>query len=253
MTLIIHKPTDTESYRTRKGVLFDDVAVRRILTNPVYCAVDDASIAFFEERKCEVVAAKGGSGDVGFMPYNRTNQQREVQAMDKWLVSAGAHKPLISSENWIRVQKILEGNSAEYAKYAHRKKTDCKPIALLNGVIYCSCGAPMHPKRYTTGGSAFSYICTQKDRSRHKLCKVQNCVGKEADAAIRELILTADTDENIISRHIKKLRKARVRFKATAKISRKTSASQSPKSKSRRTTSRYRLPRAILTERRWSM
>lgn len=197
-----------EGYRTRKGVLFDDVAVRRILTNPVYCAVDDESIAFFEDRKCEVVAAKGGSGDVGFMPYNRTNQQRELQAMDKWLVSAGAHKPLIRSADWIRVQKILEGNSAEYAKYAHRKKTDCKPIALLNGVIYCSCGAPMHPRRYNTGGSAFSYICTQKDRSRHKLCKVQNCVGKEADAAIRELILTADTDENIISRHIKKLRKS---------------------------------------------
>lgn len=196
-----------EGYRTRKGVLFDDVAVRRILTNPVYCAVDDASIAFFEDRKCEVVAAKGGSGDIGFMPYNRTNQQRELQTMDKWLVSAGAHKPLISSGDWIRVQRILEGNSAEYAKYAHRKKTDCKPIALLNGVIYCSCGAPMHPKRYTTGGSAFSYVCTQKDRSRHKLCIVQNCVGKEADAAIRELILTADTDENIISRHIKKLRR----------------------------------------------
>lgn len=196
-----------EGYRTRKGVLFDDVAVRRILTNPVYCAVDDLSIAFFEDRKCEVVAAKGSSGDIGFMPYNRTNQQRELQTMDKWLVSAGAHKPLISSGDWIRVQKILEGNSAEYAKYAHRKKTDCKPIALLNGVIYCSCGAPMHPKRYTTGGSAFSYVCTQKERSRHKLCTVHNCVGKEADAAIRELILTADTDENIISRHIKKLRR----------------------------------------------
>ena len=119
-----------EGYRTRKGVLFDDVAVRRILTNPVYCAVDDASIAFFEERKCEVIAEKGSSGDIGFMPYNRTNQQRELQTMDKWLVSAGAHKPLISSENWIRVQKILEGNSAEYARYAHRKKTDCKPIPI---------------------------------------------------------------------------------------------------------------------------
>lgn len=115
------------SFRSPEEV-FDDVAVRRILTNPVYCAVDDLSIAFFEERKCEVIAAKGGSGDIGFMPYNRTNQQRELQTMDKWFVSAGAHKPLISSENWIRVQKILEGNSAEYAKYAHRKKTDCKVV-----------------------------------------------------------------------------------------------------------------------------
>ena len=66
----------------------------------------------------------------------------------------------------------------------------------------------MRPKRYTTGGDSFSYICTQRERSRNKLCSIHNCIGKEADAAIRELILTADADENIISRHIKKLRKS---------------------------------------------
>lgn len=116
-------------YRTRKGVLFDDVAVRRILTNPVYCAVDDDSIAFFEGKQCEVIATKGHSGEVGFMPYNRTNQLRELQAMDKWLVSAGAHKPLISSDDWIKVQKLLAGNSAEYGKYARSKRGENKPIA----------------------------------------------------------------------------------------------------------------------------
>ncbi len=197
-----------QGFRTRRGVLFDDVAVRRILTNPVYCAVDDVSIDFFQERKCEVVATKEEIGDVGFMPYNRTNQLRAPQPMDKWLVSAGAHKPLISSSDWIRVQKILEGNSGEYFRYAHRNKTKYKPISLLTGVIFCSCGAPMRPKRYTTGGDSFSYICTQRERSRNKLCSIHNCIGKEADAAIRELILTADADENIISRHIKKLRKS---------------------------------------------
>ena len=197
-----------QGFRTRRGVLFDDVAVRRILTNPVYCAVDDVSIDFFQERKCEVVATKEKIGDVGFMPYNRTNQLRAPQPMDKWLVSAGAHKPLISSSDWIRVQKILEGNSGEYFRYAHRNKTKYKPISLLTGVIFCSCGAPMRPKRYTTGGDSFSYICTQRERSRNKLCSIHNCIGKEADAAIRELILTADADENIISRHIKKLRKS---------------------------------------------
>lgn len=194
-------------YRTRKGVLFDDVAVRRILTNPVYCAVDDDSIAFFEGKQCEVIATKGRNGEVGFMPYNRTNQLRELQAMDKWLVSAGAHKPLISSDDWIRVQKLLAGNSAEYGKYARSKRGENKPIALLSGVIYCSCGAPMRARRYVKGGDAFSYICTQKELSRKKLCSAPNCIGKEADAAIRELILAADTDENIISRHIKKLRR----------------------------------------------
>ncbi len=197
-----------QGFRTRRGVLFDDVAVRRILTNPVYCAVDDVSIDFFQERKCEVVATKEEIGDVGFMPYNRTNQLRAPHPMDKWLVSAGAHKPLISSSDWIRVQKILEGNSGEYFRYAHRNKTKYKPISLLTGVIFCSCGAPMRPKRYTTGGDSFSYICTQRERSRNKLCSIHNCIGKEADAAIRELILTADADENIISRHIKKLRKS---------------------------------------------
>ena len=65
----------------------------------------------------------------------------------------------------------------------------------------------MRARRYVKGGDAFSYICTQKELSRKKLCSAPNCIGKEADAAIRELILAADTDENIISRHIKKLRR----------------------------------------------
>lgn len=221
-----------KGYRTRRGVLFDDVAVRRILTNPVYCAVDDVSIAFFQERKCEVIATKGGTGNCGFMPYNRTNQLREPQPMDKWLVSEGAHKPLISSSDWIRVQTILEGNSGEYLRYAHRNKKDYKPIALLTGVIYCSCGAPMRPKRYTTSGDSFSYICTQKERSRNKLCSIHNCIGKEADAAIRELILTSDADENIISRHIKKLRKSEGQIQSYREdLSRNISKSISDKQK----------------------
>ena len=81
-----------DTLRFNQRVLFDDVAVRRILTNPVYCAVDDVSIAFFQERKCEVVATKEEIGDVGFMPYNRTNQLRAPQPMDKWLVSARSIK-----------------------------------------------------------------------------------------------------------------------------------------------------------------
>ena len=133
---------------------------------------------------------------------------------------------------WTGGTTPFEGNSGEYLRYAHRNKKDYKPIALLTGVIYCSCGAPMRPKRYTTGGDSFSYICTQKERSRNKLCSIHNCIGKEADAAIRELILTSDADENIISRHIKKLRKSEGQIQSYREdLSRNISKSISDKQK----------------------
>lgn len=195
-------------FRTRKGVLFDDVAVRRILTNPVYCAVDDNSIEYFSQKGCKLFTDNTYTEPVGFMPYNRTNQTRKLQSMEKWLISVGQHSPLVNSADWIRVQRILQYNSEQFSQYTYKTHSENRPVSLLTGVIRCSCGAPMIVKRYETNGDNFSYICSAKQRSRGKLCKEKNCIGKKADKIIRDLILSSDTDENIIFEHIKRLKKS---------------------------------------------
>ena len=194
--------------RTRKGIYFNDTAVRRILTNPVYCEATEASLEYFRNMGCEVVCSDNfGETPVGFMPYNRTDQRRRLKSIDKWLLSVGTHEPIILAENWIEAQRILNANSTEYNKHARKLRQENNPISLLNGVLYCSCGAPMRTKRYRTGDDSFSYICTAKERSRKKLCNNKNCVGKQADSAVKEFIINETVDENVIVQHLKKLEK----------------------------------------------
>lgn len=195
--------------RTRKGMFFDDVAIRRILTNPVYCEVTEESLGYFSKIGCEIICDnKWRESPVGFMSYNRTNQERKLQPTDKWLLTVGTHEPVICSSDWIRVQRILEENSIEYNKHARKLRRENNPISLLNGIIYCSCGAPMRTKRYRTGGDSFSYICTAKERSHKKLCEIKNCIGKKADFAVKNLIVKAEVDTNIISQHLRKLKES---------------------------------------------
>ena len=95
--------------RTRKGVFFDDIAIRRILTNPVYCEVTEESLEYFRNLKCEVVCnSLWRETAVGFMPYNRTNTKRRLQSADKWLLSAGTHEPIVSGRDWRKTQNNIK-------------------------------------------------------------------------------------------------------------------------------------------------
>ena len=195
-------------FRTRKGVFFDDIAVRRILENPVYCTADEKSSRYFKDKGSEVNFDISEGEPVGIMPYNRTNQARKIQPVDKWLISAGQHAPLVTSEDWIKAQQILQRNSYRYSQFTYKLHSENRPVSLLTGIIFCSCGAPMISKRYRTDADVFAYICSSKYRSRKALCNSKNCVGKNADKVIRDLILSSDTDENIIAQHIKRLKKS---------------------------------------------
>ena len=100
--------------RTKTGKEFTPVAVRAILSNPVYAAVDGETRTYFEElgvllffdheRECR---------QCGILAYNRTLQQpgktNQLRDIHEWVVAAGKHEPIITGEDWVRVQKRLEG------------------------------------------------------------------------------------------------------------------------------------------------
>ncbi len=194
-----------KGYRTRKNCYFDDTGIKRILTNPVYCAVDENSVAYFRERKCEVCIENIREG-VGFVAYNRTDQSRNLQPYDKWLITQGMHEPLIDSYKWLKVQNTLKANSEQYEQYVPKVSRTSNPISLLTGVMFCSCGATMYPRRHRKGEAPFSYVCSNRDRSRNKLCNVKNCNGLKADEVVRNLILESETDENIIAKNLRKIK-----------------------------------------------
>lgn len=203
-------------FKTRKGKYFDDIAVKRILSNPVYCTADKLSLEYFTQLECNVnIDIEECDGTKGIMPYNRTtSEDRKPTPPSMWVIAVGGHKGLISSTDWITTQQILERNSERYKLFV-TKNDDKKeekhyqsgmrgysPISLLTGLFYCSCGGRMRPKRYHKGNDAFGYMCCKKEETKKQACNTNNCPGKQIDNTVMELVLNFDVDDNIIKNQL---------------------------------------------------
>ena len=172
---------------SRTGKNYTRFSIRGILKNPVYMAADGEAYRYFQQRGARVCGGMeefDGSG--GIMPYNRTEQEKGKSTVllpeEAWIIAAGSHLPLVSSETWIRVQESLERNRSK----AYRKPR--KNEALLTGLLFCACGERMYPKlsgRTTgTGSPAFSYVCRMKRVSGGTRCSIPNCPGNRLDGLV---------------------------------------------------------------------
>ncbi|MBQ8812961.1 MAG: recombinase family protein [Lachnospiraceae bacterium] len=106
-----------EGRKTKTGKSFTSVAVRAILSNPVYAAADEAVQRYFNEQKVPLFldcTAGKSSENFGLLAYNRTLQRpgktNQIRGVSEWIVAAGKHEPIISGKDWVQVQKILQKN-----------------------------------------------------------------------------------------------------------------------------------------------
>lgn len=189
---------------TKRGYEYSTTTVKDILTNPVYCTADKEAYDYFWNLGCQVcMEADEANGKYGLISYAKTSSSRyksKDNAPEKWIIALGKHKGIVSGREFIKIQKLLERNSS---------KGDCwhKPqnqVALLSGLLYCSCGHYMRPKNYasnqitTEGERKFSYLCTYKDTTNGKKCSVSNVQGNTLDRLICEEILKyADQNSRI--------------------------------------------------------
>ena len=186
--------------KTKKGNLFSRFAIRNILTNPVYMVADEAAYKYLTDNDVDLFSDKSAfDGKHGIMAYNRTLQKpgkaHQIRSIDEWIVSVGKHEALISGADWVQAQKQLGQN---------RSKTFRKPrshVALLSGLLYCSCGDFMRPKLSKRlneqGEQIYSYVCSMKEKSRMHNCQSKNTNGNMLDLAICEEVkrLSADNSE----------------------------------------------------------
>ena len=95
--------------------------VRDILTNPVYCTADEAAFDYFTRLGSDVCFEREkADGKHGLMPFHRTEQNGRKQLRlppEEWMISLGKHKPIIPSEEWIKVQEIIPA-------YGHKEVVD---------------------------------------------------------------------------------------------------------------------------------
>lgn len=194
----------TETYflqngiKTKNGKAFTRFTFKTILQNPVYMIADAAAWNYFQTLGVEVYADRENfDGLHGMLGYNKTLQRtgkaNVTRDVEDWIITVGKHEGIISGEQWVKAQKLLEQNTSK----SYRKPRS--NTALLSGLLICgNCGSFMRPKMYNRdyaeGERRFSYLCETKEKSKQHNCAIKNPNGNELDRAVCEEIKKLSED-----------------------------------------------------------
>lgn len=185
--------------RTKRGKEYSIGAIRDILTNPVYCTADKEAYEYFRNLGCQVCMEEGeADGRYGMIAYAKTSSSQyknKDNTPEKWIIARGRHRGAVPGRDFSKVQKLLERNRAKGNGW--RKVQN--PVALLSGLLYCSCGHLMRPKNYAGGQETakgerkFSYLCPYKDMTHGERCATANVQGNTLDELVcREVFRHAE-------------------------------------------------------------
>lgn len=192
-------------YKTKNNKWFTRFALRNILTNPVYMIADDDAHNYLIENEVDLFTEqKDFDGNHGVMAYNRTIQKtgktNQIRPMNEWIVSVGKHIGLIKGAEWIKVQEYLKQNRS---KSFHKPRSN---VALLSGLLFCTCGDYMRPKlsqrKNAQGELIYSYLCAMKEKSRSHICKMKNANGNLLDRVVCEEIKRLGSDSSEFIREL---------------------------------------------------
>lgn len=184
-------------------------SVRSILTNPVYATADSTLLEYCNDKGIAVYAEESQfDGKYGIMAYNKTAQTvgkaNKIKDFSEWIVAVGKHKPLIASNDWITVQRLLAQNNSK--SYRQPRSN----VALLSGILYCAkCGAFMRPKltqrKNADGELIYDYLCETKEKSKGMICDCKRTQGNKLDKAICEEIKNLTFDKSEFSTQLKSM------------------------------------------------
>ena len=118
------------------------------------------------------------------------------------MAAVGEHEGVISGEDWIAVQGLLDENRSKSCRWRAGQKNE----ALLSGLLHCRCGYCMRPKvtgRTTADGERrFSYLCELKEKSRRHKCGNRDINGGHLDRAVCAEIKKLSEDKSELGRRL---------------------------------------------------
>ncbi len=191
--------------KTRNGKEFAVSGIRDILTNPVYCIADQEAYQYFYDLGCQVCIDQDElDHETGLMSYAKTTSVRyrnQNTSCETWIISKGRHKGILTGKEFVYVQQLLDSNKSRGINFRDTRNS----VALLSGLLQCTCGHMMRPKNYPAnrmtekGERTFSYRCPYKDMTYREGCNINNVHGNTLDAAVcHEVLNLAQPDKGII-------------------------------------------------------
>ncbi|MCL1873046.1 MAG: recombinase family protein [Clostridiales bacterium] len=138
-------------YRTRRGNPWQRRAIEYIITNPAY---------------------------KGMTVWNKRNNNAQFNSPEDWIVTQGTHEPIISPEDFDKVQEIY---------YANKAPRRSKPVGTykhwLSGVLKCvDCGSSMS----YSNNKYSSFSCNKYKKG---ICPTSNSLSqKKAERAVFNII-----------------------------------------------------------------
>lgn len=206
----------SHNIKSRRDCNFAVSTIKKILTNPVYCAADKEGYDYFINQDCNVCCAEEDcTGEYGFVGYAKTQTSKSNERLknDKpnWIISVGKHEGIIDGKTFVLVQNIILGNADKVSKF----RQSHNPVALLSGVLVCQCGNYMRPKYYRenkNGLKPYAYMCELKETSKKSRCQCNNLNGLYADNLVTNLLLDYEVDGNIFNKYLSEIKTKTLSF-----------------------------------------
>ena len=163
--IINRKGYRTKSYTSRRGKhqggnRFSDTAVRRILTNTFY---------------------------IGMVRHKEERHQ-------------GRHEPLVATELFERVQRILAANRGQ------RGRLQGRHLFILDGLVRCgACGSYMTPTfGYNPAHKPyFYYACTRRNHQGPDGCEMTPVAAEPLEKVVAERLIELGTQDQTVARLVK--------------------------------------------------
>lgn len=197
-----------QNIRTRAGNFYSILGIKEILQNPVYCIADQDARSYFVSHGSEVAFEDAEcSCKLGLLSYNKRNYKKNHaprQPMEKWIISIGKHKGIVTGKQWATVQNLLEAQKCDLPS-----SNTHNDYSLLSGLITCKkCGSRMFTKPRNSEHRLYDYICQNKMRAGRSLCDCSNLDGRQSDEIVCGYITQLISNDTNIVKPLIKLREA---------------------------------------------
>jgi site-specific DNA recombinase len=186
----------SNNIKTKNGNDWSKNTLKGILTNPVYVKTDEDVTNYLKSQGANIFGEADGIH--GILIYSkRHGKVGKNKDQQDWIYSIAPHEGIISSEDWIKVQKQININKNKAPALGSGG------IALLSGLIRCArCGSYMrvaYGKQYADKGvKKFYYVCSLKNNSGKTRCSNRNVNGVDLDAIVMDKLSDISIDKSTL-------------------------------------------------------